>query len=249
MRLGPWPRGSLQSVRSQALPWIVLLLVLGLVRLSKGAAFADLYALISRPFWPGSAQSEWLRSSQRLASDLRLTQLREDNARLRALMELNQSHGAATPAAVISREANGWWQQLLLNKGSLDGVRLGDAVQGPGGLVGLVDQLSGRTVTVALLTDPSSRIGVWVVRTRQHGLLHGIGTSRPVLRFVDKDPLVRPGDVVLTSPASTLVPPNLPVGVVQSVDQRANPTPEAVVQLSAQADAIDWVEILSRSSR
>ena len=27
------------------------------------------------------------------------------------------------------------------------------------------------------------------------------------------------------------------------------PTPEAVVQLSAQADAIDWVEILGRSSR
>ena len=249
MPLGRWPRGSLQSLRSQALPWLAVLLVLGLVRLSKGAAFADFYALISRPFWPGSAQSEWLRSSQRLGADLRLTQLSEDNARLRALLALDQGRGASITASVIAREPNGWWQQLLLNKGSLAGVQLGDAVQAPGGLVGLVDQLSVSTATVTLLTDPSSRIGVWVVRTRQHGLLHGVGTSRPVLRFVDKDPLVRPGDVVLTSPASTLVPPNLPVGVVQSVDQRANPTPEAVVQLSAQADAIDWVEILGRSSR
>ena len=97
------------------------------------------------------------------------------------------------------------------------------------------------------MTDPSSRIGVWVARTRQHGLLNGVGTSRPVLRFVDKDPQVLPGDVVLTSPASTLVPPNLPVGVVQAVDQRANPAPEAIVQLSAPVDAIDWVEILPRS--
>ena len=42
-------------------PWLVLLLAIGLVRLSKGAAVVDLYALLSRPFWPGTAQSEWLR--------------------------------------------------------------------------------------------------------------------------------------------------------------------------------------------
>lgn len=239
----------MRLVRSQALLWLGVLLVLVLLRLSKGVGFADVYALVSRPFWPGEAQSEWLRSSQRLATDLRLRQLAQDNARLRGLLELDQLRGAAIPAAVISREADGWWQQLLLNKGSLDGVRVGDAVEGPGGLVGLVDRVTVTTATVTLLTDPSSRVGVWVARTRQHGLLTGVGSNRPLLRFVDKDPQVRPGDVVLTSPASTVVPPNLPVGVVQSVDQRANPTPEATVQLSAQVEAIDWVEVVGRSSR
>lgn len=239
----------MRLVRSQALPWLGVLLVLVLLRLSKGVGFADVYALVSRPFWPGEAQSEWLRSSQRLATDLRLRQLAQDNARLRGLLELDQLRGAAIPAAVISREADGWWQQLLLNKGSLDGVRVGDAVEGPGGLVGLVDRVTVTTATVTLLTDPSSRVGVWVARTRQHGLLTGVASNRPLLRFVDKDPQVRPGDVVLTSPASTVVPPNLPVGVVQSVDQRANPTPEATVQLSAQVEAIDWVEVVGRSSR
>lgn len=239
----------MRLVRSQALPWLGVLLVLVLLRLSKGVGFADVYALVSRPFWPGEAQSEWLRSSQRLATDLRLRQLAQDNARLRGLPELDQLRGAAIPAAVISREADGWWQQLLLNKGSLDGVRVGDAVEGPGGLVGLVDRVTVTTATVTLLTDPSSRVGVWVARTRQHGLLTGVASNRPLLRFVDKDPQVRPGDVVLTSPASTVVPPNLPVGVVQSVDQRANPTPEATVQLSAQVEAIDWVEVVGRSSR
>lgn len=247
MPLGRWPRGPLGSLLSQAFPWIGLLLVLVALRLSKSNAFADAYALASRPFWPGPAQSEWLRSSQRLATDLRLGQLEQDNARLRGLLDLEQGRQGLIPAAVVSREVDGWWQQILLNKGSLAGVRNGGVVQGPGGLVGLVDQVSVSTATVTLLTDPSSRIGVWVARTRQHGLLNGVGTSRPVLRFVDKDPQVLPGDVVLTSPASTLVPPNLPVGVVQSVDQRANPAPEAIVQLSAPVDAIDWVEILPLS--
>jgi rod shape-determining protein MreC len=236
------------AVLSQAFPWSGLLLLLVLVRLTKGVAFADAYALVSRPFWPGPSQQEWLRSSQRLAADLRLSQLAQDNARLRGLLDLGQVHSGAIQAAVISREVDGWWQQILLNKGTLAGLRVGDGVEGPGGLVGLVGQVSLSTATVTLLTDPASRIGVWVARTRQHGLLSGVGTSRPVLRFLDKDPQVRPGDVVLTSPASTLVPPNLPVGVVQSIDQGANPAPEAIVQLSAPVDAIDWVEVLVRRS-
>ena len=55
---------------------------------------------------------------------------------------------------------------------------------------------------------------------------------------------MRPGDVVVTSPASTMVPPNLTVGVIQTVDERAVPATDAVVQLSAPLDAVDWVQVL-----
>ena len=48
----------------QAWPWLLLIAALLAVRLSKGAGLVDLYALISRPFWPGTAQSEWLRSAR-----------------------------------------------------------------------------------------------------------------------------------------------------------------------------------------
>jgi rod shape-determining protein MreC len=64
-----------------------------------------------------------------------------------------------------------------------------------------------------------------------------------VLRFIEQDVGVRPGDVVTTSPASTLLPPNLTIGVVQSVNERAVPAPEAVVQLSAPVNAVDWVQV------
>jgi len=99
---------------------------------------------------------------------------------------------------------------------------------------------------VTLLTDPSSRVGVWVARTRHHGLLTGLGTDRPVIRFLEKDPGVVAGDVITTSPASTLVPPDLPVGVIQSVDLRADPAPEAVLQLAARAASTDWVQVVVR---
>ena len=59
----------------QAWPWWLLLAVLAGVRLTKGAGVLDAYALISRPFWPGPAQSEWLRSAQQLDQQTRLQQL------------------------------------------------------------------------------------------------------------------------------------------------------------------------------
>ena len=85
-----------------------------------------------------------------------------------------------------------------------------------------------------------------ICRSRRHGLLVGRGSSRLSLRFIDKDPDVRPGDLVATSPASTLLPPNVPVGVIQSVEEQAVPAPVAVVQLIAAPEAIDWVQVQTR---
>ncbi|MGL6135621.1 MAG: rod shape-determining protein MreC [Prochlorococcaceae cyanobacterium] len=226
-----------------AWPWLLVFAAVAAVRLSKGAFLSDAFALLSRPFWPGSAQSEWLRAAQQLDQQSRLEQLEADNRRLRELLELQAGSGELLSAPVISRQAQGWWQQLVIGRGSLQGLDSGHAVLAPGGLLGRVVSVTPSTATVTLLTDSSSRVGVWVGRVRHHGMLVGQGTDRPLLRFIQQDVGVRPGDVVTTSPASTLLPPNLTVGVVQSVNDQAVPAPEAVVQLSAPAEAIDWVQV------
>ncbi|MCP9887029.1 rod shape-determining protein MreC [Cyanobium sp. ATX 6A2] len=226
-----------------AWPWLLVFAAVAAVRLSKGAFLSDAFALFSRPFWPGSAQSEWLRAAQQLDQQSRLEQLEADNRRLRELLELQAGSGELLSAPVISRQAQGWWQQLVIGRGSLQGLDSGHAVLAPGGLLGRVVSVTPSTATVTLLTDSSSRVGVWVGRVRHHGMLVGQGTDRPLLRFIQQDVGVRPGDVVTTSPASTLLPPNLTVGVVQSVNDQAVPAPEAVVQLSAPAEAIDWVQV------
>jgi rod shape-determining protein MreC len=238
------PRAKLQW----PLLLLVLLLLLG-VRLSKGGLLSDAFAVVSRPFWPGPAQSEWLRSARRTEDQAKVEALTQDNARLRQMLGLQQSRdgegaGQTVSAPVISRQSGGWWQQLVIGKGALAGIRAGQPVLAPGGLIGLVASVTPATATITLLTDPSSRVGVWLSRTHHHGLLSGVGTARPVVRFLDKDPEARPGDVVVTSPASTLVPPNLPVGVVQSVDASADPAPTAVLQLIAPLQSVDWVQVL-----
>ena len=247
MGSSPWPQGTRSRSLKRIWPWLALLGVLVMVRWSKGAGFADAYALLTRPFWPGSAQKQWIQSAQQQNDATRLQLLEVDNARLRGLLSLDrQGANNAISAAVISRTPEGWWQQIVLGKGGLDGIQQGDAVIGPGGLIGRVQSATPATSLVRLLTAPGSRVGVWVPRTRQHALLVGMGTSRPELKFIDKDVKVRPGDLVSTSPASTLLPANLPVAVVQSLNSSAVPAPTALVQLIAPPDAIDWVQVSRR---
>ena len=231
---------------TSAWPWLLVVFVLLGVRLSKGAGLTDAYALLTRPFWPGSAQSEWLRAAQQLERQTGLQQLQADNQRLRGMLELDRQGVTRVSAPVISREPGGWWQQLELGKGSLDGLSAGDPVLAPGGFIGRISSVTPSTARVQLLTDGGSRIGVWVSRVQRHALLVGQGTPRPRVEFLEKDTGVRPGDVITTSPASTLVPPNLLVGVVQTVNDDLSAAPDAVVQLSAPVDAVDWVQVVTR---
>ncbi len=225
-------------------PWIFLVGVFSLVRFSKGAGFSDAYAFLSRPFWPGSAQGEWVQKGIQIEHLARINLLEQDNKRLREMLSLQRSSGREfLSAAVISRTVQGWWHQLVLAKGERHGIDRGNPVMGPGGLIGLIESVTPTTSRVRLLTSPGSRVGVWAPRTKRHGILIGIGTNRPQLQFLDKDSKAIPGDLVSTSPASTLLPPNVPIGIIQSVDTEALPAPEAVVQLTAAPEAIDWVQV------
>tara|TARA_Y100001968_G_scaffold212345_1_gene195441 strand:- start:9640 stop:10386 length:747 start_codon:yes stop_codon:yes gene_type:complete len=225
-----------------------ILLIFSFIRFSKGTIFLDAYALFTRPFWPGTAQKEWILKGHQLEQKIKINLLEKDNTRLRNLLSLESFNNEdQISAAVISRQINGWWQQLELNKGSMDGVNVGNAVSAPGGLIGIIYSVTPSTARVKLLTAPGSKIGVWIERSQRHGMLVGMGTNRPKLSFLNKDTDVLPGDVVTTSPASTLLPPNLPIGVVQSLDKESAPAPFAIIQLIASPEAIDWVQILRSS--
>ncbi len=227
--------------------WIIFLsgaLLFG-VRWTKGAGYLDLYSVLLKPILPGTAQREWIKQGENIERNLRLKLLEDDNTRLRRALSLKELHGdQRISAAVISRSSRNWWQQLEINKGAKDGVVRGQTVIGPGGLIGLVDSTTPITSRVRLLTDPGHQVGAWIYRTKRHGVLTGMGTNRPKLIFLNRNSLAKIGDAVTTSPASTLLPPNLTIGIVQFVNENAVPSPYAIVQLTASPEAIDWVQIL-----
>ena len=227
--------------------WIFfgIFLFLVLVRISKGSLYKDVFYFISKPFWPGHFQKEIILKSIDKESLIRLSLLNKDNVRLREILSLQQtSNNDNIPAAVISRKTGGWWRQIILNKGSTDGVEIGSTVTGPGGLLGRVNNTSLFTSSVTLLTSPESKLGVWVDRSQINGLLVGSGDDHPGLIFYSKDADVRVGDFVSSSPASSLLSPNIPIGIVQSVDETLQSKKTAKILLLAKPHLIDWVQIL-----
>ena len=222
-----------------------IFLFLVFVRISKGSLYKDFYYFISKPFWPGPSQKEVILKSSNQESLMKLTLLKRDNIRLREILNLRESSNNDTiSAAVISRKTGSWWRQIILNKGSKDGVEIGSTVIGPGGLLGRVKSTSLFTSSVTLLTSPGSKVGVWVDRIQVNGLLIGSGDDYPNLILYSKDVDIKVGDFVSSSPASTLLPPNIPIGIVQSVDEQFKAKKTAKILLLAKPQLIDWVQIL-----
>jgi len=215
------------------------------VRISKGSLYKDFFYFISRPFWPGQFQKEVILKSINQESLIRLNLLNKDNIRLRQILSLQESSNYEyISAAVISRKTGSWWRQIILNKGSKDGVEIGNIVIGPGGLLGRVKNTSLFTSSVTLITSPESKLGVWLDRIQINGLLVGLGDDYPSLILYSKDADIKVGDFVSSSPASTLLPPNIPIGIVQSIDETLKSKKTAKISLLAKPLVIDWVQIL-----
>jgi len=222
-----------------------IVLFLLFVRISKGSIYKDFYYFVSKPFWPGQFQKEVILKSIDHESFIKLNLLKKDNKRLREILSLQESsNNDNISAAVISRKTGSWWRQIILNKGSRDGVEIGNIVLGPGGLLGIVRNTSLFTSSVNLITSPESKLGVWVDRIQINGLLVGLGDDFPSLILYSKDADIRVGDFVSSSPASTLLPPNIPIGIVQSIDETLKSKKTAKISLLAKPHVIDWVQVV-----
>ena len=227
--------------------WIIFgfFLFFVFVRISKGSIYKDFYYFISKPFWPGQFQKEVILNSIDQESLIKLDLLKRDNIRLREILSLQESsNNKNISAAVISRKTGSWWRQIILNKGSKDGVEIGSAVIGPGGLLGRVNSTSLLTSSVTLLTSPQFKVGVWLDRIQINGLLVGSGDDYPNLILYSKDVDIKVGDFISSSPASTLFPPNIPIGIVHSIGEPFKGKKTAKILLLAKPHAIDWVQVL-----
>ncbi|MCG0313056.1 MAG: rod shape-determining protein MreC, partial [Calditerricola sp.] len=86
-----------------------------------------------------------------------LARLREENQRLRAMLDLRSTLDTFRlyAAEVIARSPDQWNQVLVINKGARDGIRPDMAVITTKGLIGRVTDVTPFTARVALLTDLS----------------------------------------------------------------------------------------------
>lgn len=207
----------------------------------QGSLLSELYYWLTLPWQPTINPEEVLNQAAEWELKAQVTELQYQNRELKKLLGLTETLSPeAIPAAVLARSADSWWQQLTLTKGSQAGVKVGDIVLAPGGLIGKVEKVSASTSRILLISDPSSQVGVMVSRTREMGVLQGTGTQRSILEFFEKEPDVMIGDTIVTSGLSSLYPAGIMIGQVRSVDLNASPAPQATVELAAPLGLLEW---------
>ncbi len=213
-----------------------------IIRQTQGAAISELTNIVTRPF-QDPTQIERLNNAQTIELQGRLVELERQNQQLRDLLDYRaaQKNRQMLVAPVIGRNADLWWQQVTLGRGSSEGIKINFVVTAPGGLVGRVVGVTPNTSRVLLVSDVTSQFGVTVSRSRYTGLLKGQSSTRAVMQFFDKVPDVRPGDFVATSPYSQIFPAGIPVGRVEKIDLTKSPAPEAAIALTSPLNYLEWV--------
>ncbi|NDJ18114.1 rod shape-determining protein MreC [Myxacorys almedinensis] len=219
-----------------------------LIRQTQGGVLLETYQWLTRPFQSKPNPQAQVANAQMLELQQRLIELESKNQRLEELLGFVQvKKGKGITAPVIGRSADHWWQQLSLGRGRRDGVEKESVVLSPGGVVGRVTAVTAHTSRVLLLSDPTSRVGVTISRSRTMGSMRGNSGNRGILEFYEKNPDVRRGDVVTSSALSGRFPSGLPIGRIESVDTTKSPAPEAIVELSAPVSYLEWAVIYPKS--
>jgi rod shape-determining protein MreC len=157
-------------------------------------------------------------------------------------------------ARVYQRSPSSWFKTALINRGSSDGVRVGQPVVNEAGLVGRVKSVSDGNAQILLLTDDDFGVSAKVAKTGDPGVI-GPVQGRPgdlLLDLVPKAENVRVGDLVITAGTTTArlpspFPPGIPIGEVARIevgegelDRRIHVAPVADLR------RLDLVEVLTR---
>jgi len=193
-----------------------------------------------------AARSELARLSERAQ---RTEQLSQENARLRALLDLRPTiEVRSQPAEVLYEAADPYSRKVIIDRGVTHNVVLGSPVVNESGVLGQVTRVYLQSSEVTLLTDRDAAIPVLNSRTQVRSAAFGGGSGGVGLlemRFMAGNADVQIGDVLTTSGVDGVYPPGLKVATVAKIDRKIDSGFARIVLLpAAQSDGVRHVLVL-----
>lgn len=151
--------------------------------------------------------------------------LRAELARLEELLRLPAFDDFRRETArVVRRDFSGWWQRLVIRKGSNFGITVGSPVIFAGGVVGRVTEVYASTAVVELISSPNVRLAATVEGdTRpisfQGGVNPTFGPARGIVEFVPLEVFASPQfPRRLVTSGLGVFPPGLALGQIVRVE-------------------------------
>lgn len=154
-----------------------------------------------------------------------IEELQKEVTELKSTLDLNAtlSEYSYVNATVVNRNIGYWYNTLVIDKGSKNGIKEGDAVITNQGLIGKIINISNFSSTVKLLTsdDVSNKISIKITSDdgKHYGLLIGYDTKENLYKIegiTDSDK-IEEGDIVSTTGLTDYFPSGILIGTVSKV--------------------------------
>ncbi len=150
-----------------------------------------------------------------------LASLQAENIRLRGLLNSTALlRDDVVVAELIGVAPDPVRQQVVLNKGSRDGVYVGQPLIDADGLMGQVVEVGQLTSRVLLITDATHSVPVQVTRNGVRAIAEGTGSLASLeVHHVSATTDIRAGDLLVSSGLGGRFPVGYPVALVTSVER------------------------------
>ncbi len=173
-----------------------------------------------------------------------------ETQRLRSLLELKeQADFKIKPAQIIGRDPSAWFDTMIINRGSSDGVRLNMPVVSKGGLVGRVSAVSFLTAQIYLITKEKVSEGGIIGElgtSNALGVISGTGKKELLeMGYVPGSVEVQVGDSVYTTGQEGIYPPGLKIGEIVEVRTGSATVPQQIfIKPSANFSSLEEVAVV-----
>lgn len=156
-----------------------------------------------------------------------LSVTKEQNEALKEELELQNSltDYSTITGAVIARNPDSWVEEVIVDRGSQDGVELGMAVMSGQGLIGRISEVNPTSSKVRLIStmDQRNNLVSSEIITEEGDVVHGVisayeaETGRLIMDQITTNVTLEPGQQVVTSGLSGKTPRSLLIGTVDEV--------------------------------
>lgn len=150
--------------------------------------------------------------------------IEKENKELRELLSSSpQPDERLLVAQIVAVQTESYLNQLMIDKGSQDGVFVNQAVLDAKGIVGQVIEVNLTTSRVMLITDTRNAVPVQIVRNGMHAIALGNGAVGTLsLAHIPITADIKEGDVLVSSGIGQRYPAGYPVGVIKRIDREAS---------------------------
>jgi rod shape-determining protein MreC len=150
-----------------------------------------------------------------------VSQLKEaklENMRLMQLLEFKEkAHYSVLPAKIVGKTLIQTRNNITLDEGEKDSVKVGMPIITDKGLVGKIVAVSQNYSVAQILFNKDLKVSAKDQRSRVDGIIAWDGENKLAMKNVSKSSDIMNGDIIITSEYSNSFPPGIPIGYITSL--------------------------------